>query len=306
MVFMLRMVAMLEVTSFLRRTRRWWRARRRWCSDFWDVKGSYGDTIAGRLHHRCIGVGLIYPQRVDRPICILEQLGIIPHVVHTTLLRARRAAIIPIPPIERRPLALTVRLIPLAIHPVAAEGEVEDDAEMRPDVAGQEEFRQWWAPPRRIRRHPQRARVITRTVAAWEEPDGDVIGHPLRRVHAAADGVEAVAVRDGVARPDLAPRVATVVPGHAPRVDELARVRLRSREAVHRLVLDEAPGSRVQRHEVGLVLADAFDNVDFAVGGPCGSVAPESRPLWMEEKQKENGQSVSRPVGQSVGWSVQT
>lgn len=106
---------------------------------------------------------------------------------------------------------------------------------------------------------------------AGEEPDGDGLAGPFGRVDAAAHGIEAVAEVRGAVGEDgaagvfgLFGRVGVAVGG----VDQ----------ARHAGFLDGAVAGGVEGHGVGRRGVDAFDDVDFAHGGPIRANEPEGGP----------------------------
>ena len=98
-------------------------------------------------------------------------------------------------------------------------------------------------------------------LAAWEVPDGNGLGGPFSGVDAAADGVEAGAVGSGVVAHVCAPSVFLL-----PRGVGITVCGIGAGEGA--LVPDGAASVGVQRHLVGTLRVNAFDDVDFPSVGP--------------------------------------
>lgn len=132
------------------------------------------------------------------------------------------------------------------------------------DVAGTAEPRDGLSPGRRV---GVEAEHVLGDGRAWPEPDGDVVGRPLHRVHAAASAVEADAVR-----------IRAVV-GHATSLIPIhegealgTQLAAKLRAAFH-----GAPGSRMQRHVVVVGRMDLLDDVYLSSVRPIGTERPAPR-----------------------------
>lgn len=208
------------------------------------------DAPAHQVEGICL-LALVDLDRVDEPVRLGEGLRVGGDVVG-----ARRR--------EGRALGV---LRPHLAGPVAAQRGVEDEVlllEVRGDVAALAavELGERLAPRRR--RRVARGHV-GRDGAAREEPDGDGLRVEVDRVHAAADGVEAVAVV-------LVAGGRLAAPGAG--VARVAVLLLERRGGDGAVVGDGAAGAGVQRHGVGLLSVDALDDVNLARVGPAAVSLP--------------------------------
>ena len=239
----------------LRRTRRLGRCSTLGIVDAADLRGARKWRRAAELTTADrAGNELIHLQAVDAPVGIRERARVLCDVVHTTLVSSRAGG--------HGTAGRAVRVAAV----VAAEGVVEDDimsGEVAVDVAASLEVGRWRAELARIGvcLCDGRGRL-----AGLEEPDPDCRGRPLHGEGAAAGCVEggAVGLRElglNAAACATGARTRGAVVGH-----ECADFAGSG---------DRAAGSCVERHEVIGVDVDALDDVDLAVVGPVGAVAPE-------------------------------
>jgi hypothetical protein len=199
---------------------------------------------------------LIHLQRVDRPVCLGESLGIVlyPFLACGCLLAAGTS-------------------VPntAAASPLSTERSVEYNLlllECVFNVAGTGELGSWFAPAAGIRAVTEN---IGRNRVAWEEVNADGFGGPLSRIYTPADLVQACTVALGRRMFDGASRILGLVLG----IDIAVSCSHRTRK-LGGIFTNLAAWTCVKGHAIVRLVVHAFEDVDFAVFWPVGTGGPES------------------------------